>query len=657
MESIELGVEDLERRYGIILPEGPPQDQDQDPEGSGQGKRKRSKEEKERRKSEKAERAEKKRKKDNAEGQPTEESGEKKKKSKKDKKAEKAKRKEKESSPVPVEETNDIDIEADPTPDTSVPALTLAEAIDNSARLAEEEEERKRKKHEKKEKKRLAKGKERAVEAEVSEQEQEPASDVQQAEAHTPPQTPAPRSTGPTQYGTGKNKKRPLSIAPSSPAVDRSASPAVPAATQMVSIDAAMVEAALASASSSADAAVEPTAKRAKTTKAKAVKDKSKGKEKEKQKDVEPKESDAQLRERLKAEGALDQWLATANIGKTELGRLEKAGIISYTKGKFTETEKIAIRKALEKYEKVHRMSQEEIVELVMLKVQDAPDKEAVREFWRDIASVLPGRPILNIQPFVRRLVNPYAHKGRWTSAEDALLSRAYTQHPREWKKISALVERTEQDCRDRYLKELEGGEGRVSGRWTAEEVERLERAVRKVVKGLKSLKAGLAGAPAQEEEEEEDLVDLMEDVDIPWDLVAKEMGTRSITQCRIKWRDSCSPLMKEGGLDKGDADVRTLAVINRLRELDFPSEKHIEWYRVHEASSLLHLTQKDVRNAYTNLKHRIIKANKEGDDFKETLETMKTLVEKKVQRKQKSGALKEFRSDSVIDESGDEAE
>ncbi|ODN93579.1 hypothetical protein L198_05448 [Cryptococcus wingfieldii CBS 7118] len=637
MESIELGVEDLERRYGIILPEGPPQEQDQEQPGEEAegGKRKRSKEEKERRKSLKAEKRARK------ESGQQEEAGEGKK-SEKEKKAKKAKHKETQTEPV--EESNDIPV--DLSLEDPAPALTLAQAIDNSARHAEEE--KRKRKQEKKEKKRQAKGKERAVSPAVSDQEPEP--EVQHAS--TSLRTPASRSTAPTQYGTGKNKKRPLSIAPSSPApaADRStsASPAIPAATQMVSIDASMVEAALASASS-ADAAVEPPAKRAKTTKGKA-------KDKEKKKDVEPKESDAQLRERLKGEGALDQWLATANIGKTELGRLEKAGVISYTKGKFTETEKIAIRKALEKYEKVHRMSQEEIVEMVMLKVQDAPDKEAVREFWRDIASVLPGRPILNIQPFVRRLINPYAHKGRWTPAEDALLSRAYAQHPREWKKISALVERTEQDCRDRYLKELEGGEGRVSGRWTEEEVERLEKAVRKVVQGLKSMKAELAGAPIQEEEEEE-LVDLMEDVDIPWDLVAKEMGTRSITQCRIKWRDSCSHLASsKGGLEKGDADVRTLAVIKRLRELDYPSEKHIEWSQVHDAPSLLHLTQKDVRNAFSNLKHRLVKANKEGGNFAETLAIMQTIVEKKVQRKQRSGALKEFRSDSVIGESGDEA-
>ncbi|ODN74205.1 hypothetical protein L202_07651 [Cryptococcus amylolentus CBS 6039] len=644
MESIELGVEDLERRFGIILPEGPPQEQDQEQFGEAAegGKRKRSKEEKERRKSLKAEKRARK------ESGQQEEFGEGKK-SKKDKKS-----KSKETQAEPVEESNDIPV--DHSLEDPAPALTLAQVIDNSARHAEEEEEEKRKrKQEKKEKKRQAKGKERAVSPAVSEQEPEPG--VQHAP--TSPRTPASRSTAPTQYGTGKNKKRPLSIAPSSPALaaDRSAStsPATPAATQMVSIDASMVEAALASASS-ADAAVEPPAKRAKTTKGKATKEKGKAKDKEeKKKDVEPKESDTQLRERLKGKGALDQWLATANIGKTELGRLEKAGVISYTKGKFTETEKIAIRKALEKYEKVHRMSQEEIVEMVMLKVQDAPDKEAVREFWRDIASVLPGRPILNIQPFVRRLINPYAHKGRWTPAEDALLSRAYAQHPREWKKISALVERTEQDCRDRYLKELEGGEGRVSGRWTGEEVERLEKAVRKVVKGLKSMKAELAGAPIQEgEEEEEELVDLMEDVEIPWDLVAKEMGTRSITQCRIKWRDSCSHLASsKGGLEKGDADVRTLAVIKRLRALAYPSEKHIEWSRVHDAPSLLHLTQKDVRNAFSNLKHRLVKANKEG----ETLAIMQTIVEKKVQRKQRSGALKEFRSDSVIGESGDEAD
>lgn len=226
-------------------------------------------------------------------------------------------------------------------------------------------------------------------------------------------------------------------------------------------------------------------------------------------------------------------------------------------------------------------MSSFDLVELVMTKTLQATDKETVREFWKDIgmavflkkkilfhfvrhstdcetAASVPGRPILNVQPFVRRMLDPKAHKGRWTSEEDELLLQAYAQHPREWTKISSIVDRTEVDCRDRYLKELVNRDTRTAGRWTKEEEDKLEEVVDRVAKGLRAEQVH-----GEERETPEEGTELVEPSDVPWDIVSKEMGnTRSMTQCRIKYRDAIWP--RKLGLGKDDHVGRTLKVLTR---------------------------------------------------------------------------------------------
>lgn len=93
-------------------------------------------------------------------------------------------------------------------------------------------------------------------------------------------------------------------------------------------------------------------------------------------------------------------------------------------------------------------------------------------------ASQIPGRPLRYVQKQVQRLYDPRGRKGAWTADEDRELKRyvplhngfqrltvsAHGVHPGEWTKIAAIVDRTEQDCRDRWSKELANSESRHSG-------------------------------------------------------------------------------------------------------------------------------------------------------------------------------------------------
>ncbi|OXH22211.1 nucleolar protein [Cryptococcus neoformans] len=575
MEGIELGIQDLDRSYQIdtqAASSGDEEDRQEVPERLT--KRKRTKEEKERRRSAKRARKEKRR-------------------------SETA-----QAAQIQVPQAQ-VGIEAEVA---EAPAdYDEVEQVMEDAPVSEDNKKRKQKKHKKDKNKGKKGGSEEQEEEDreaiaasavatlaqalVSSESDQVAPPVDQIQTPARPtaatSTSATWRTNPNQYGSTKVKKVPLESSP--PPAASSLTPAPPA-TQLIPVTPLTAASAGASSFAVRDKINSLKHPKSSTNAPKAIRSTRKGED--------TKESDAQLRLRFKDPKAQEEWLASTSIGKTELLRLEKEGILSYKKGKFTEDEKVSIKKALENYQKIHRMSSFDLVELVMTKTLQATDKETVREFWKDIAASVPGRPILNVQPFVRRMLDPKAHKGRWTSEEDELLLQAYAQHPREWTKISSIVDRTEVDCRDRYLKELVNRDTRTAGRWTKEEEDKLEEVVDRVAKGLRAEQVH-----GEERETPEEGTELVEPSDVPWDIVSKEMGnTRSMTQCRIKYRDAIWP--RKLGLGKDDHVGRTLKVLTRLKNLNYESEKHISWSQVRE--TLEKYSLKEIRNSYSNLKKSV---------------------------------------------------
>ncbi|KIR25677.1 nucleolar protein [Cryptococcus deuterogattii LA55] len=578
MEGIELGIQDLDRSYQIDT-QAPLLDNDKDhkEEPDQPTKRKRTKEEKERRRSEKRAKKEKRRSEAAQAAQAHAQS--------------------QSQSQVEVE----AEVAEEPTDYDEVEQAVEDAPVNEGSKKRKEQKQKKDKSKGKGKEKEVGEEQEEEyreaiaasavatlAQALVSSESDKIASPVDQVQTPSRPTTAASSSatsrTVPIQYSSMKSKKGLLESSIAPPA--SSLMPGPPP-TQLIPVT--PLTAASASASSTA---VINSLKHSKFSNSvpKAMRNTRKGED--------TKESDAQLRLRFRDPKAQEAWLASTSIGKTELLRLERE-VLSYKKGKFTEDEKLSIKKALENYQKIHRMSSFDLVELVMTKTLQATDKETVREFWKDIAASVPGRPILNVQPFVRRMLDPKAHKGRWTPEEDELLLRAYAQHPREWTKISSIVDRTEVDCRDRYLKELVNRDTRTAGRWTKEEEDKLEEVVDRVVKGLRAEQA----IGEERENSGEERAELVEPSDVPWDIVSKEMGnTRSMTQCRIKYRDAIWP--RKLGLGKDDHVGRTLKVLTRLRNLNYESEKHISWSQVRE--TLEKYSLKEIRNSYTNLKKSV---------------------------------------------------
>ncbi|BEJ16790.1 hypothetical protein CspHIS471_0601910 [Cutaneotrichosporon sp. HIS471] len=261
---------------------------------------------------------------------------------------------------------------------------------------------------------------------------------------------------------------------------------------------------------------------------------------------------DEALREKLKDPEAAQEFLSSRWVDIPVLLRLEKKGIITWKRGKYTESEKAAVRGTLETFKRTHSVSDQEVVDIIFAKGRSSA-RSKYPGFWADVAGAVPGRPLRYVKEAVQRMYHPNAHKGPWTKEEDLELQRAYIDTPGQWVRIGDAVGRPYTDCRDRYRKQLEVSKERVSGRWTKEEEEQLKAAVTKV--------AGDLGRD-------------MFDGDLPWPVVAHLMdGNRSFHQCRVKWQESMVPMLTGEGYNAPSKDV-----LGAMREFGYEHEKDIVW-------------------------------------------------------------------------------
>ncbi|GFZ50527.1 hypothetical protein JCM24511_08284 [Saitozyma sp. JCM 24511] len=228
--------------------------------------------------------------------------------------------------------------------------------------------------------------------------------------------------------------------------------------------------------------------------------------------------SEDEIRVMCKTQQGMDAYLCSKWIDIGELQRLEKAGILTYKRGKFTDEEIRAVKTYLATFQAIHRVSDAELVDLIMARGHRLSDRERHPKFWPDIAAQVPGRPVKYVKDHLQRMYDPRGRKGAWSAKEDEQLLRAYEQHPDKWTKIASIVDRTEIDCRDRWKHELRDKDSRQSGKWTEDEQSLL-------IECIKDVNTALGHDPLSAE--------------APWEVVCEKMGrTRTTTQCRKKWHD-----------------------------------------------------------------------------------------------------------------------
>ncbi|KIJ57085.1 hypothetical protein M422DRAFT_149509 [Sphaerobolus stellatus SS14] len=247
--------------------------------------------------------------------------------------------------------------------------------------------------------------------------------------------------------------------------------------------------------------------------------------------------------------------LATKWMASGQLKQLTESEGLVFKKGKFSKKEENALDEAIERYRTNCAMTEEQMTELIGSKNK----QEMHNQFWFEIASAVPGRPLISIYHHVQRTHNPLKLQGKWTSEEDTKLIQAVKNLGAAWTQISDCVGRAASDCRDRWRNHLAIRGTKRTGKWTKEEEDKLIRIVLEVTGEQGNIDDGIF-----------------------WGEVSKRMGEqRGRQQCRIKWTDSLSSTIKTGGdsprWTRQDAHI----LVQRLAALDIKDDSEIDWKKI----------------------------------------------------------------------------
>ncbi|GMK59658.1 hypothetical protein CspeluHIS016_0802640 [Cutaneotrichosporon spelunceum] len=260
------------------------------------------------------------------------------------------------------------------------------------------------------------------------------------------------------------------------------------------------------------------------------------------------------LRKQVASKEDAEELLSSRWLSPDDIRRLEATGLITIMRGKFLEAEKRAMREHLTTFQAVHKMSDQDLVDLIMSKGRFV-ERSPYPTFWYELAAEVPGRPVKSVVEATKRMYDPRARKGLWLPSEDRALLKAQDMFPNSWTRISEAVDRSEHDCRDRW-RELRDVRTRAVGPWSAEE----ETALRKAV-------AAACAAAGRDPAD-----------GVPWDDVVERMGRkRTAMQCRQKWKGRLvSGSYTSPGPHNARLDRRRM--IRRLREMAYDHEADIKW-------------------------------------------------------------------------------
>ncbi|EGR34167.1 transcription termination RNA polymerase i, putative, partial [Ichthyophthirius multifiliis] len=240
--------------------------------------------------------------------------------------------------------------------------------------------------------------------------------------------------------------------------------------------------------------------------------------------------------------------------------------------GKFTEEEGQQLIKSLQNYAILNQLSESQFLQLFS---QNLQSKKSV---WNQISECLPQRSILSCYNYCKRKFNQNNYKGKWNQQETQQLINLVNQHGNKWKLIANIMGKTATNIRDKY-KQIgqENFNQRQQGFWSLDELINLIKLIQqkvniKVLQNRKEMKKEY-NEKAQEYNESSvqqynkvkrvrKLTDsdkntqfvikyidyenfkLLQEKQIKWTEISKELKTKSKDDCKNKWNQHISKFL-----------------------------------------------------------------------------------------------------------------
>ncbi|KAI3612161.1 nucleolar protein [Moniliophthora roreri] len=317
-----------------------------------------------------------------------------------------------------------------------------------------------------------------------------------------------------------------------------------------------------------------------------------------------------------------NKWLSAKKLDDLALTR----GLV-YKKGKFSNIEDQQLDSAIEHYRiffvpsvftfevQAKGLSNDQLLDLIFSK----EDKSRDNGFWSEITAAVPLRPIISVYHHVRRKWNPMSTQGKWTLEEDDRLRQAVATVGQSWEKVSLIVGRRAPDCRDRWRNHVhDRNDNRVIGKWTKEEEDKLIQIVEEMtVKKGRTL-----------------------DDEVFWGTVSDLMGnTRNRQQCRIKWTDCLSKIVKKEGANPRWNNQDAYILVHKLDSLNVRDDSEIDWKTLGD-EDWNHWSAHVLQRRWFTMK-KSIKGHEDMSfrDIMEILKAKKTTFEVIPKRKAKKGS------------------
>lgn len=285
-----------------------------------------------------------------------------------------------------------------------------------------------------------------------------------------------------------------------------------------------------------------------------------------------PKPSTDEIQElrRLYAE----RWMSSQQLNELEAETGKR-----FKRGKFSETEKVVIRRALAQYLQERDMTHQEFIDVFFTRKRqshEAYDDERFKTLFFHVSKHLDGRPVLMVYQAMRRMFHPGNRRGVWSETEDAELQRLYLLYGPDWETIGLELGRYGMSCRDRF--KLFRGRSRT-GPWSPEEETRLR-------ESMATLRNQHDGRPC-------------------WILVSEMVGTRSAAQCILKWASIEIVTKNDGVRPRWTLNYDHL-LVTRIYELGIEHETEIRWNELADDSWPVYFSGDMLRNRFRVLKKRV---------------------------------------------------